>query len=429
MTHRHLWVWASCVGIWWVLSGTALADGLSRDGVGAISTGRGGTNIAHSDNGAVILDNPAGLVNFESQNFAEFGVDTIITKLRYDDHLNDVGNSTQPLPIPEIAYIRTSDDGKWAAGIGLFAPTGFGASYQLQDPVFGPGPHRYRSFGAVAKILPALSYRVTDRLSVGGTIGAAISRVELDSPFFLQTGPFAGTPAIFDLRTTGAAMVWSLGLQYDIGESTTIGLAYNSDSNFGLHGKLFSHIVGLGPMPVPANFDARLSIDFPQTFGVGIKHVINDQHRISADVIYYGWHNAFDALGLRLTNGSNPLLTALLGPTIHDSIALNWSDSVSVRTGYEYKATEDDVWRVGYVYHPSPVPSNTLNPLVDGVLEHAVSLGYSHQWDSWILNLAYQYSFSPVRSVGESILAGGNFDNSRFKAEAHWISISLVHTF
>jgi hypothetical protein len=55
------------------------ADGLVRDGVGAISTGRGGTNIAFSDNGAVMLDNPAGLANFEGGHFAELGIDTIIT--------------------------------------------------------------------------------------------------------------------------------------------------------------------------------------------------------------------------------------------------------------------------------------------------------------------------------------------------------------
>ena len=152
---RHLWVWGGCVGICLALCGKALADGLTRDGVGAISTGRGGTNIAHSDNGAVILDNPAGLVNFQSTHFAEVGIDTIITKLRYTDHLNDTGNTTQPLPIPELAYIYTDEDGQWAAGIGVFAPTGFGAGYMLENPIFGPGTHRYRSFGAVAKILPS----------------------------------------------------------------------------------------------------------------------------------------------------------------------------------------------------------------------------------------------------------------------------------
>ena len=38
-------------------------DGVVRDAVGAISTARGGTNLGFTDNAAIILDNPAGMVN------------------------------------------------------------------------------------------------------------------------------------------------------------------------------------------------------------------------------------------------------------------------------------------------------------------------------------------------------------------------------
>ena len=41
----------------------APADGVIRDGLGAFSSGRGGTNIAFADNGEVLYDNPAGIVN------------------------------------------------------------------------------------------------------------------------------------------------------------------------------------------------------------------------------------------------------------------------------------------------------------------------------------------------------------------------------
>jgi long-subunit fatty acid transport protein len=425
----------ACFVISCSLSQLALADGLTRDGVGAISTGRGGTNIAHSDNGAVILDNPAGLVNFSEQNFAELGVDTIICRMNYTDPLNSATNALQPLPIPELAYIYNDEEGRFAAGIGAFAPTGFGASFELNNPIFGPGTHNYRSFGAEGKLLPALSYRVTDKLSVGATLGLGVSQVQLYAPFFLQTGPLAGTPAFFDMKTTGYTFVWSIGMQYVIDENTTVGAVFNSNSSFGQHGYLDAQVVvAPGPIVLPANYDARLALTFPRSAGIGIKHVIGEQHRISADVIWYGWHDAFDNLGLRLTNGTNPMLNGLLtavtgSPNIHDSILLNWMDSVSIRTGYEFKATEDDVWRVGYVYHPSPAPSSTLCPLIDGILTQAVSAGYSHRWESWLFNLAYQYSFSPNRHVDQSLIVGGNFNNSSLQAQAHWISISLVHSF
>ncbi|HEV3005593.1 MAG TPA: hypothetical protein VGX78_14100, partial [Pirellulales bacterium] len=50
-------VWVACASRW------AMADGVVRDGVGSISTGRGGTNLGFADNGAILLDNPGAMVN------------------------------------------------------------------------------------------------------------------------------------------------------------------------------------------------------------------------------------------------------------------------------------------------------------------------------------------------------------------------------
>jgi long-chain fatty acid transport protein len=418
----------SCLSVVAFLAGRVQADGLVRDGIGAISIGRGGTNIAFSDNGAVMLDNPAGIANFEGGHFAELGIDTLITDLRYVDLDNDVNSSTQPLPIPEIAYYYTSEDKSWAAGIGVFAPAGFCASYMMNNPTFGPGQHRYRSKGFYGKILPGIAVHVTDKLSVGAAFGIGVSRVELDGPFYLQSGPLAGVPANFDLSGVGAAPIWNIGMQYEFDERTTIGLAYNSDANFGLKGDLHATVLGLGP-PIQSDFNSRLAITWPQSLGLGVKHRLADRHRVAADVIWYGWHSAYDDLGITLTKASNPLVTMLLGPKISQSVALNWMDTVSLRLGYEFLATECDTWRMGYAYHPSPVPANTLNPYVDGVLEHAGSLGYTHRWENWLMSCAYQYTWSPNREVTDSILAGGDFDNSRFKAQAHWISVSLSRYF
>ncbi|MBX7136238.1 MAG: outer membrane protein transport protein [Fimbriimonadaceae bacterium] len=422
--------WLGCLALWALLTPTADAGGLIRDGIGAISMGRVGTNIAHSDNGAVILDNPAGLVNFEGRNYVEFGIDTVIPMLHYTDQFNNTNNSTQPLPIPEFAWYHTSEDRSWAVGFGVFAPAGYTASYMLENPVFGPGLHRYRSMGAYAKILPGIAFHITEDLSIGASFGLGVTRIQLDGPFFLQTGPLAGTPANFDMSVTGAAPIWNIGVQYQLTDDTTIGLAYNSDANFAAKGNLDAVVLPGTPLQFPSTFNSRLAITWPQSLGLGIKHTIADQHRLSCDVVWYGWSSAFDDLGLTQTAPTNPIVPMLLGSsTIHDNLPLNWADEVSMRFGYEYFATDNDTWRFGYAYHPSPVPSNTLNPYLDGILEHAGSIGYSHRWDGWLLNLAYQYDWGPTRAVKESIIAGRNFANSTLKAQAHWIAISVSHNF
>ena len=54
---------------------TASADSILRDGVGAISASRGGTNLGFADNGTIILDNPGALVNVGGTGLVELGAD------------------------------------------------------------------------------------------------------------------------------------------------------------------------------------------------------------------------------------------------------------------------------------------------------------------------------------------------------------------
>ena len=86
----------------------AWADGLVRDGVGPISTGRGGTNQGFADNAAIILDNPGAMVNVAGSGLAEFGADTVITDVHYSNPLNNVSSKIRPLPMPVLGYIRKS---------------------------------------------------------------------------------------------------------------------------------------------------------------------------------------------------------------------------------------------------------------------------------------------------------------------------------
>jgi len=110
-------------------------------------------------------------------------------------------------------------------------------------------------------------------------------------------------------------------------------------------------------------------------------------------------------------------------------VPLHWHDSVSLRLGYEWFPNERDTWRAGYAYHRSPVPDSTLCPYLDGVLEHAFSVGFSRKLNRAALNVAYQYNFSPQRQVGQSAFLGQDFDNSSMKAQAHFAMVSLLIPF
>ena len=406
----------------------AVADGIIVDSLEAISAGRGGTNIAQSDNGGVILSNPSGILNADSDGLAEIGAEGLITDLHYSNPLNnDVSAHDRPIALPAAAYFQKSDDGNWAYGIGFFAPAGFAAGWDFRNSILGN--QSYQSFGALVKILPALAYRVTDKLTIGATLGVAISNADLRAPFYLDAGGIP-VPARIGLEGWGVAPTWSAGLQYQLTPATTLGVVYSSADRFKLDGHLNADVYGLAPVPIYSHFDSQMNIVWPQSVGIGIKQQLTERQRVSCDVVWYDWSEAFRSIDLTLTNSSNPLFTELLGPTFHDSIPLDWMDSVSVHVGWEWFYSENNVLRAGYVYNSKEIPNSTLTPLIPAILEHTFTIGHGTTfYDTWHLDVAYQFAFGPEREVGTSALVGGDFSESSVKAEAHWLAISLTHTF
>lgn len=405
----------------------AFAQGVVRDSVGAISSGRGGTNIAHFDNLSVILDNPAGLMNIPEFERLDFGFDILFTDLDYTDPQNNSNGEVMPMPLPQFAYTKKFFDQRLALGIGVFAPAGFGAEYNLRHPLFGK--REYTSLGALIKILPAVALRVDEHLSIGATFGLAVSHVQLEMPFNLQTGPFAGVGMMMDLKATGVAPTYSLGLQYRFNEQTTVGLAFRGETRFRLKGDAAIDISGFGFPLLKASYDVQVDLVWPRSLGGGISHKINDRHRVSADVVWFDWSHAFDKLDLRLSGGSNRLFDLVLGKAVRDTLPLSWHDSIAFRFGYEFFATPNDVFRIGYIFHDNPIPNSTLFPNLVGILEHAVSLGYGHTWEKWGLDAAYQYSWSGTNRVGVSRLVGSDYNHSTVKAQAHWLFLGLSYRF
>ncbi len=149
---------------------TSRGDGLIRDGIGPISTGRGGTNQAFADNSVVILDNPAAMVNVDNGGLAELGVDTVITSVKYTDPYNSVHSKVRPIPAPVFGVIKKNADGDMALGFGAFSPAGFGSAYgQLYEP--STGTHLTRSLGAMGKLLGAFSVSRDRSIGPGAVVG------------------------------------------------------------------------------------------------------------------------------------------------------------------------------------------------------------------------------------------------------------------
>ncbi|MBN2577673.1 MAG: outer membrane protein transport protein [Pirellulales bacterium] len=416
------WMPIVCLGLLLILMGEAFADGIMLNGLSPRSIGRGGTNLGFSDNGAILCDNPAAMVNIDGQRMIDLGVDMILTDLDYSNPRNAGESFINLCPLPQVALLRKSADGNWAYGVGLFVPAGFSGNYSLVSTVPVSGPQQYRSFGMLAKILPGVAYRATDRLSIGATLGVGFNHVELKGPYYIQgSSIFHGVPTLMGVRENGATLIWSAGLQYLLTDATTLGLAYQSESRFKMSGDASVTI----PSLMSSDFDAGMDITWPQTLGLGVRHELCPHRIISADVIWTRWSTAFNNFNLRLTNPSNPFFPAAL----NEQVPLHWSDGLSVRLGYERVLTGGQILRLGYCHCNNPIPKETLTPYIQGIAEHAFSAGYGFLYRRWNVDLAYMYSFSPEITVGASDFIGGDFDGGVHQAQAHCLSLSLMRQY
>ncbi len=398
------------------LTSSASGDGLMRDGLGAISAGRGGANLAFADNGAVLHDNPAGMVNMTASGMFDCSLDGLVVLADYADAENDLRSDLAAYPLGHVAFLQKAWDGRLAYGLGVFTPAGFGAEYDMVNSGVDPGRshYEYMSFGALVRVLPGVAFQATDRLAVGATLGVAANHTEIEGPFYIQTGALAGVPTHFDMQATGAALAWSTGVQYQLSEATTLGAAYNSRNRFKLDGSASVTIAGLGT----ARYDLDAEFAWPQTLGVGVQHRLSPTQGVGLDLIWFDWSQAFDSLDVTMTDPR--------GNQIRDSFPLRWRDSLSVRLGFEQALFGSSTLRAGYVYHRNPVPAETLTPYIPGILEHSFSLGYGKRWSDHSLDFAYSYSCGSEQGIGESGLQGGDFHNSRMDVQAHWLMLTFV---
>jgi long-subunit fatty acid transport protein len=403
------------------------ADGVVRDGLGAISTGRGGVGIGFADSGQMILDNPAAISFMPTMRLSQFDFDVLITELDYSDPKNPrTDAATNPFPMGQLSIVGSVPNSDFGWGLGIFPQAGFSAKYSLSGPALFSGPQTYKSVGALIRFLSAASYRVNSRLSVGANFGVAANHMELEGPYFLQgPSPFVGTPTRFDLQATGAAFSWAAGMQYVLTRRTTIGFNYQSETKFDLNGNTVVEVPGLGT----SRFDSTLGLVWPQTFGLGMKHELDGRTRFGLDLVWFDWSQAFDSFKVNLQDPANPVFGAVIGNSLTEEFPLQWRDTLSVKLGVERDIGAGRVMRGGYVYHRSPIPEATLTPFIQTTLEHAISVGYGWTVGGKQIDLAYQYSFSEQQEVGTSQFVGGDFNNSSHNTRAHWVSIGVVQRF
>jgi long-subunit fatty acid transport protein len=174
-----------------------------------------------------------------------------------------------------------------------------------------------------------------------------------------------------------------------------------------------------------STYNSTVAISWPQTVALGVRRKLCPHRTVSADVIWFDWAQSFKNLGVTLQNASN----VAFPPAINETLPLNWASSVSMRLGYEQILDVGGTFRIGYVYHPNPVPTGTLTPFLPATLTNTFTVGYGFGWKEWNVDVGWAHAFSAPQNIGTSQLVGGDFSNSTIRTQVDALFIGLIRPF
>lgn len=416
----------------------ANANGILRNGTGAASMGLAGADVASAaDPLSAMSLNPAALSPSRGAELSLGAVagsaDGTFTKAGSGGDLD-----SRILAAPEFAVAIPLSDRRFVVGISSSADSGMSADWAYNDPAGGLGgttSYGYRRNRArIALVRTALggAFHLDETLSFGANVGLLYNDNALESPYVFQSHPgLAGAKTLLGLKADGFGWNIQAGALYSPRKDLRFGLSYRNQSEVVATGTATGDVgVQLGAATIPFRYDAEVTTTFPHQVAWGGSWSPSANWRVAAQAEWIGWADAFDTLPVRLSNGSNPAVNAVVGGTsLADDIPLGWEDSWVFRVGAEYRLAEDWTLRAGYAHGQSPVPTSLLTPMTAVLMEHTLAAGLGFTRGRWTLDAAYQYDLPASRSIGTSALRSGEYSNSRIEVDLHTVALTARYRF
>src|SRR5262249_37555031 len=116
------------------------ADGIISDALSPASAGRGGTNLAHSDNTSIIVENPASMASI-CEGIFDFGGLTLFGNLGYSNvrNQNEKGRTSfpeNPGVLPQFGVVLPIQE-RIRIGFGSHATAGYGTNFDMVSAFAG----------------------------------------------------------------------------------------------------------------------------------------------------------------------------------------------------------------------------------------------------------------------------------------------------
>ncbi len=408
-------------------SGVACAtDAFNLVGSGPISQGMGGVGAAFNIGPQGMMQNPATLTQMREGRYLGLGVDIVSADLEVKNtgtgetaSSHSHGRNNGPYIGPDLSFVWRAD--RYAFGVGAFASDGVGTQYgdssflsRTSTNSIDTGLDNYSRL-LVLRIPFSAAYQVTDKLSVGASLDAVWTGVNLG--FLLdasQIGTMAGqdrvsgslVPTLFSVpglsagylnvdnhRASGGGVEsWGiggrLGLTYQMNPQTRLGIAYNLKTHVGdLSGDGELTAVSSVAGNIPLSGDVKLrNFEMPASLAVGISHEFSDKFAIAFDYKRVFWSDVMEDINVRFKQSDS-------GDKLDLKLPFNYRDANVYSLGMQYRYNEKWTLRGGVHYAQLASPSAATLPIIPSTPTTNLTGGFS-------------YAFSPEDSVDFSMAYG-----------------------
>ncbi|MBJ6801741.1 OmpP1/FadL family transporter [Geomonas propionica] len=287
---------------------------------------------------------------------------------------------------------------------------------------------------------PTAAYRF-DNLNLGVAAGIDVTyavvtlQKSLYAPVIDPTAPAPpfGAYELGSLGVDGTAtdVGYNFGLLWKPRGDLNLGLAYRSKITLDIKGDanfLATTPTGLGAIGLAdsalspytrarASSDASTSITLPDTLDLAVAWRPTDKVTLEFDATRTGW-SSFKKLELHFDSAQVAAFNNQPDPR-------NWRDVWSYKFGAQYQMNQRLALRAGYSFDESPVPNETVDPLLPDADRHSFSVGAGIGNAFGTLDLAYMWVHFVDRTVHNQDMTTLRGANGIFKSDAYLLAANL----
>ena len=361
---------------------------LSEQSVSAMGTANAG-RASNVQDASVVYNNPAAIVLLKQAqvtgSLSYLDARTRISNVSASDPLppafslsagTNEGNMVPRSFIPS-GHFASGDRNGWAWGMSAYGSYGLKTNY---EPTFQGRFYGDKSDIKVTTLQPALSYRVNDKLTIGG--GPTINKLE--ALLTQNTGVVAGQ---VEIKGQDVGYGYNTGIHFAATPDTDLGMVYRSKVRYKIDDGSLTNSGGSTGVPA-GSYNATTSVTLPESLELGVSHRLNATTRLHASSTWTRWSRLKD---LPVSTNANPM-----NPLSQRSETFNWKDSVGYAVGISHACNDKLELRAGLAYDNTPVAAADRSVRLPDGDRRIATLGAGYK-----LSASQQIDFSYAYIDGE----------------------------